>query len=159
MAWTYSGSPLASTKDAVRFELQDTDEKAQLLRDEEIEYAVAREAPAVPPTEGEVLSATARCMEALARKFLAQADTVEGALRVTYSKMSKQYIEAAGTLRHRAEGLHAPYAGGMSRGEKEARANESNATQPIFTRGEFNNPWIPGTSRPGEAPGGAENTR
>ena len=143
----------------MRFELQDTDEEAQLLRDEEIEYAVAKEAPAVPPSEGEVLSATARCMEALARKFLAQADTVEGSLRVTYSKQAQQYENAATALRARAEGKHAPYTGGATLSEKQSRASENDATQPIFKRGEFDNPWAPGGSGAGEVPGGHEGTR
>ena len=158
MAWTYSGNPLASTKDAVRFELQDTDEAAQLLRDEEIAYAVTKEAPGTPPSEGEVLSATARCMEALARKMLAQADTVEGSLRVTYSKQAKQYNESASELRERAEGKHSPYSGGLTLSEKRTRTAETDAVQPLFKRGEFNNPWAP-RGGGGESPGGRENTR
>ena len=40
MTWTYSGNPGSSTRDEVRFLIQDTDTTDQLLSDEELNYLV-----------------------------------------------------------------------------------------------------------------------
>ena len=49
----------------MRYEVGDTDEKMQLIQDEEIYYALSK--------EGTVLKAAARCAEALAAKFAREA--------------------------------------------------------------------------------------
>lgn len=137
MSWSYSGEPSSSVKDAVRFNLQDTDESAPLLEDAEILYAIAKEAPGATPTMGEVLSATALCMEALERRFSMAADVKEGALEIKSSARAKVYREAAAKLRLRAAGMHAPFSGGMSESEKQARAEATNEVPPLFRRLEF----------------------
>lgn len=153
MAFSYS-DPSSSVLDAVRFEIQDTNSKSPLLQNAEIEYAIAQEAPADKPSEGEVLSAAARCMEALARLFSAQADTELGSLKVTYTKQAKGYREAANELRARAAGLHAPWTGGTSESEKREREAEPDRVQHQFARKQFENPYgagtLPGGVRPGE---------
>jgi hypothetical protein len=151
--WSYSGDPSSSVRDAVRFEIQDTNPKAHLLENEEIDYAVTQEAPSETPSQSEVLSAAARCMEALARLFRMQADTEVGSLRVEYAKQAAGYDEQAVKTRLRAQGLHAPWAGGLSRAEKEAWRDDTNLTQPAFRKHLFHNPWA-GASTPGILSGG-----
>jgi hypothetical protein len=141
MSWTYEGDPRKNVRDAVRWEVQDTNEKAQQLQDQEILYAIEQEAGAVPPSQGEVLSAAARCMEAISRKWAAQADTELGSLKVDSTKRSKEYAARAKELRNRAVGLHAPFAGGQSENEKEKRRTESDRVQPRFQRGQFHSPY------------------
>jgi hypothetical protein len=41
MTWSYSGDPGASTRDEIRFLIQDTDTNDQLLSDEEIDYLIS----------------------------------------------------------------------------------------------------------------------
>ena len=41
MSWTYSGNPGSSTRDEVRFLIQDTDTSDQLLSNEEIDYLLS----------------------------------------------------------------------------------------------------------------------
>ena len=41
MTWTYSGNPATSTRDEVRFLIQDTDTNDQQLQNEEIDYLIA----------------------------------------------------------------------------------------------------------------------
>ena len=41
MTFTYSGTPSASQRDAIRFLLNDTDSTDVLLQDEEISYLIA----------------------------------------------------------------------------------------------------------------------
>src|ERR1700744_628209 len=114
MSWSYnSNEPGGTPKDEVRFEIQDTNEKAPLLEDGEISFALS--------IEGEVvLAAAARCCEVLSRRFAAQADTSGGSIKATYSKQAAGYAERAKELRERSQGMHAPFAGGISRSEKES---------------------------------------
>lgn len=154
MAFSYSGSPVNSVLDAVRFEIQDTNSKSPLLQNGEIEYAISKEAPNDPPSEGEVLSAAARCMEVLTRLFSAQADTELGSLKVTYTKQAAGYAKQAEKLRLRAQGMHAPFAGGLSESERQQREADTDRVQPAFARKQFRNPYgagtLPGGVRPGE---------
>ena len=146
MGFTY-GNPATHVFWAVRFELQDTDEKAPLLQDEEVEWAIVREATVSPTaasstaTENEVLRSAARCMEVLARKFRAQADTVFGSLRTDYTKQAKGYDDQAKELRNRAAGGNAPWSGGLSESEREKRESETDAIPPGFTRKQFDIPY------------------
>jgi hypothetical protein len=135
VSWSYSGNPEASSKDAVRFEIQDTEENAQLLLDAEIEYAIVREAGSEPTEQG-LLSAAARCCEVICRKFTRQPDNIEGSLQQTYSKMAKNYREMAEELRLRAQGAGEPFAGGQSWSGKRALRQDTDRVQPVFRRGQ-----------------------
>ena len=135
MSFTYSGDPDASPKDAVRWEIQDTEERGHLLEDEEIMSAIAREAGSEVTEQG-LLSAAARCAEVLARKFLRQIDIVEGSLQQTYSKQAKTYTEMAKELRIRAQGAQAPFAGGQTISGKQSLRSDTDRVQPRFRRGQ-----------------------
>jgi hypothetical protein len=139
--WSYSGDPQSSVRDAVRFEVQDTNPKSHLLENEEIEYAIAEEAPSLTPTTAEVLSAAARCMEALARLFRMQADTEVGSLKTDYVKQAAGYDEQAVKLRVKAQGLQSPWAGGLSESQREQWRSEPNLIQPAFRMELFGNPY------------------
>jgi hypothetical protein len=138
MPFSYSGDPSSSDKDAVRFEIQDTDSSAPLLQDEEINWTLDDEAgDQLPRTPAGVFSAAARCCEALSRRFAMQADTVVGSLTTTYSRMAENYAERAKELRAKATGLGVPYVGGQSWSEKAASRADPDRVQPRFRRGEF----------------------
>jgi hypothetical protein len=134
--WSYSGNPASSNKDAVRFEIQDTESTAPLVQDAEVEYAIAQEGAATPAPR-DLLSAAARLCEIIARKFSAQADTVIGSLEVTYSKQAAGYRAMAKDLRKRAQGSGLPFVGGQSISAKQALREEQDRVQPIFRRGQF----------------------
>jgi hypothetical protein len=142
MTWSYTGDPSVSDVAAVRFEIQDTDVTAQLLQDGEIAWAILQEtgvAAGEPTTiTGALLfSSAARCMEALAERFTAQADTTFGSLQTTYTTMAKQYAVRAATLRAKAQGMQAPWAGGQSIADKQAYGDDADQVQPKFTGSEF----------------------
>lgn len=132
MAWSYSGDPSADDKDAVRFEIPDTDEGAQLVSDEEITYALT--------LESGVIGAAARCCEIVARRFAQQADISTGDVKLTYSGQAKTLAVRAKELREQANGAHAPYSGGMVRSRKEAFAEDEDLEQGNFRCGQFDNP-------------------
>lgn len=137
MSFSYSGDPSSSVLDAIRFEIQDTNAAAPLLDDGEIKYAIREGAPSTPLSQGEVFAAAARCCEALARRFAAQADTQFGSIKTTYSKQAEVYAERAIELRKRAQGSHAPFAGGLSVSEKESRESETDRVASRFKIGQF----------------------
>lgn len=132
MTWTYSGNPADSDRDAVRFEIPDTDASAELVSDEEIAYALSVEAG--------VVGAAARCCEIVARRFAQQADIATGDVKLTYSQQAKTLAVRAKELRALANGSHAPYSGGMVRSRKEAFAEDEDLEQGNFRRGQFDNP-------------------
>lgn len=105
MTWSYSGDPSSSTRDAVRFEIGDTDQNDQLLQDGEIDYAIQQ--------ESNLFGAAARCCEAIARKFAREADRAIGKTRVAASQKSQAYTKMALQLRKKASGYHLPYASGL----------------------------------------------
>lgn len=144
MGWSYT-DPGASDKDAVRFEIQDTDPSAALLQDGEITYALTVEAGTdTPRSQQGIFAAAARCCEALSRRFAMQADTVVGSLQTDYSAMAKNYADRAQELRVKASSAHMPYAGGLSLAEKEAAREDPDRVQPFFGRDQFRTPYRSG---------------
>jgi hypothetical protein len=139
MAWTYSGNPADSAKDEIRFLIQDTDQANPLVSDEEIAYAIAHETT--------TLAAAAFCLEALAAKFAARADTTltsgSDTVRKSYSKMAEGFASLAVTLRARVtltSSTGAPWHGGGSLARKDALAAAPDRVQPTFVRGQFSQP-------------------
>lgn len=88
MAWSYSGDPSDSDKDAVRFLIQDTDTDDQLLSDEEIAYTLT--------TAGSLYQAAHDCAYSIASKFarLATSKSV-GDLSLSYSDRANAYYTVA----------------------------------------------------------------
>lgn len=132
MTWTYSGDPASSDRDAVRFEIPDTDTDNQLVLDEEINYALT--------VESGPLGAAAHCCEVLARKFAAKADTVIGSLQFKYSASAEVFGDRAKELRARSQAAGIPFAGGISQADKDARADDDDRVQSSAQRGQFDNP-------------------
>ena len=106
MAWTYNVTQLA-TNDMmkVRLEIGDTDTTDQLLQDEEITFAISKEAS--------VMAAAARCCELIARKFARQASNKLGPQSVEAQQQYEHYRDEALRLRKECIGYNAPDAGGI----------------------------------------------
>ncbi len=141
MGFTYKGTPGESTLEAVRFEIQDINPAAPLLEDDEITYALTIEGVNSPvnSSQTEVLEAGAHCMEALSRRFAALADRSTGTYKVVSTKRAAVYAERALDLRRRAQELHAPFAGGISRSEKWAQRANPNREGSMFRLRQFQN--------------------
>lgn len=130
MTWTYSGNPAHSDKDAVRFEIGDTNKDDQLLSDEEIEFALS--------AETDTYRAAARCCEFLARKFAREADYRLGPMSVSASQRSEAFRKLSILLRQKAGG-GVPYAGGLSKQERITDANSPDLIQGVFKRNLMSN--------------------
>lgn len=139
MTWTYNLADLAtSQKDQIRLEINDTDETAPLLQDEEISQALA--------VEGSFWGAAARCCEIIARSFLRKVDVRigRGGTSLTYSTAANQYFDMAQKLRAKSSAIAAPWAGGTSKSAKDSLAQDTDAVQPIFTKTMQENPYVGG---------------
>lgn len=97
MAWSYGGDPSKSLKDAVRFEIGDTEADFGILSDEEIAYVLTLEPNA--------LSAAARCCEVITRKLAKDPNMSIGKTKIDNASATAQYLELARDLRKRANML------------------------------------------------------
>ena len=127
MAWTYSGDPSSSARDAIRFLVGDTDTNDQLVTN-----------------------------EAIASKFSRLADQTVGDLKVSLSQKADNARTQADELKALAarEGMvPVPYAGGISVSDKEVDRANSDRVDPFFTSGQFANTSDYGAG-PARAPAG-----
>lgn len=148
MSFSYSYDPSDSDVDAVRFEIQDTNSSAFLLADTEIEWVILDENGTAAGTPTTITGPTlflpaARCCEVIAQRFLQQADTQVGQLKVTSTKRAAEYIQRAKEMRDKAQSFFAPYAGGQSKSEDRELWEDADLTHPKFSLDEFNNPYAP----------------
>ena len=139
---TYSWNPddlATNEKDALRFELQDTDSQNWLLADQEYVYAIS--------VERNYWCAAARCAEVIARSFLRKQDVKLGrGLTIAYAKAAQQYLEMAAQLRRKSLGTIIPFVGGMSKTVKFVYDQDTDLVKPLFTKTMMESPWTGGYS-------------
>lgn len=99
MTWSYGNDPSASDRDWVRFRVQDTDETAELVSDEEIDAELA---------VGTKEAAAVTIAEAIARRFAKKADLVEGDTSIRYSERAKRWASIAKDLEGGLSGVTTP---------------------------------------------------
>jgi hypothetical protein len=142
MTWTYD-SALTDTKDQVRFLVGDTTQSAQLVQDEEIDWALT--------VEGNVFSAAALVATTLASTFAGKVEKAVGDLKLRYGDQYNNYLVLAKQLRGRVSlDAKAMSAGAESLSTKEPDETNTDLVQPFFRRGthdpleplEANSPWF-----------------
>lgn len=129
MAWTYSGDPASSNRDAVRFLVGDTLPADQQMQDAEIEYLIVQ--------HGTAQLAAAAAAEALVARYARKVDVTDGDTSLRFSQRADEYRELAKTLREqRASGAAPlPYVGGVSISEVEAKACDTDRFPDVFSVG------------------------
>ncbi|ODN41069.1 hypothetical protein [Piscirickettsia litoralis] len=134
MSWSYDVSQLqASPLFQIRYLIGDTDEKEQLLQDEEINFTLDQ----YKSTD----QAAAACCENIAGQFSRMPDQDAGGLRQDLSQKSEQYLKLAEKIRSRASsslGVGAFYAGGINKADDVKYRSDPTINQPRFIRGMFN---------------------
>jgi hypothetical protein len=121
MTWEYD-NPSASSKDAVRFLIGDTDDNDHQLEDEEIDYLVTR--------YGDADAAAVAGARALASKYarLAVSEKDVGDLKIVYRDRSQGYYDLAAALLKQSGGSTLrprPVATGITQsGRDDAEAND-----------------------------------
>ena len=92
MAWSYSGNPADSEKDAVRFLIGDTDTDDQLLSDAEINYVIVE-------SGGSIYQAAHDAAYAIAGKFSRMASSKSvGDMSISYADRAQAFFALANEL-------------------------------------------------------------
>ena len=146
MAFTYSGNPLNSDAEHVRFLIGDTDRDNPLYTDEEIQYLVI--------TAGDVLGAAVRAVEGVLAKLSGAIDESVGSVSISFSNQRTGYEKLYDRLMARLaiEGA-VPYCGGISIADKQARLTDANREPTQFSVRMFNTPNTTQSSRRAEVRG------
>lgn len=120
----------------VRTLIADTNPKDQLLWDEQITFAVSQ--------RGNIYAAGADCCRQIAAKYSRDVDVSEGMLHKTYSARQRAFQARAAELDMRARftGKGMPYAGGISRNDKQLRDQDTDRVVPQFMIGLMDD-WLP----------------
>lgn len=138
MTFTYSGDPGNSDRDQVRFLVGDTAELAGVsLSDEEIAYLLV--------SEGSVLRAAVAGAERILDRLARQVNKQVGDLRIDATDRHRQYRETVARLRRQVRTGAPPWAGAISRRDKEARAADGDRVEPAFSRDLHTYPSDPAT--------------
>lgn len=138
MAWDkpgtadYSGNPADSAKDEARYYIQDTGPVEYLLSNEEINFAITE--------TGTAKAAAIQLCESLAVRFARDASTSISAgggmsTSVSTDRRSETFAERAKQLRQslsRIAGMI--FAGGISKAGKQVQTDNTDNTEPFFTR-------------------------
>ncbi len=121
MTWTYDNT-LASDRDQVRFEIQDTDTNDQLFADEEVD--------AVLTAEGSVSASVLRLAKKLMLKFARMVDTSVGRVSESASQRYAAYKEIVAKL-EADDAAHAqPLFGGTEISKNDALDEDVDLVQP-----------------------------
>lgn len=141
-AWTYSGDPSLSDRDAVRNYIGDTDSANPQLFDAEIDYLLTQ-------FGSPLLSAAQACRNLISR-YARRVSKRVGDLSINYSDIVKNYTALAEQLQTQGEQAGANlYAGGTSVSDMESVDANTDRVRPPFQRKQFD---IPNASQNIQAP-------
>ena len=130
MAWTYSGDPGSSDRDKLRFISGDVDITRQLWTNEELDFVLG-DTSSEDEAARQLLQAKIRQLSLTPRVRLGSFTFDATALISSL----KENLEALGVSR----GSMAPWAGGISKADKQARESRQDRVKPRFHRGQFDN--------------------
>lgn len=140
---TYSGDPSISTRDKVRFWINDTGPTTWEFSDQEIDYASTLYTNPV--------RAAAWLCSRLAAKYAAAVDKSVGDLRISYSQRAKMYLEVQAQLLAQADSTNVTiYIGGVSKSDMASVDANSDRVKPPFSIKQFD---IPGSADAAQVPG------
>ena len=113
MSFNYSGDPGASSLDAVRFLIRDTDDGNPLLADEEIAYWSGR----CDPVFGDDLMTAAFCAENIAARYASEVSISADGESIAAEQLQTKYTTLAAALRAQYKTLNGvgglPLVGGV----------------------------------------------
>jgi len=145
MAWSFETTNLGTDTsegrlNAVRSLIQDTDEHAQQLQNEEIALYLAQ-------TSNDIYLAAAMACDALAAKYARFGDTSidNGGISVDYQAVTESYRALSVQMRRSSQkygtiGLGKPSAGGISREAMRDVYEDTDRVDPAFRHRQFRNP-------------------
>lgn len=135
MSFTYSGDPLSSSRDELRFLLGDTNENDPQYTDREIEYFLEG--------ESNIFLAASTAASSLAAKYSRMTSKSVGDLSISYGERQDHYKSLASALALRAATSSAAiapiYAGGLTKSDKLIDEQSTDRAKPAFKRGMHDN--------------------
>ena len=132
MAWSYSGDPSRSTREAIRFSVGDTDTNDQFVRNAGMDYLITQHA-----TVNRTASEVARAISA---KFARLMSRSIGGMQADFAAKYRQYAELADDLITKEETEPvSPFASGWKRDAKEARMEDTNREPLAIRKGSMDN--------------------
>jgi hypothetical protein len=134
MANTYSGNPLSSDKDQVRFLIGDVDAASWKLSDEEIAYLLVE-------WDGGPYLAAAAAAETISNNAAAYYNFSSDGSSSSIGELQERYRAVARSLRlqHNARNARVFYVGGIDRGDVEAHDGDTSVIHPDFGTGMHDN--------------------
>lgn len=143
MAWTYDETNLVTTTAAgrlnvVRLLVGDTDTNDQLIKDEEITFALSQ-------ANDNVYFSASWSARTISAQFARRVTTkLDGALSSNYSDLAKQYKALSDDLREQGQKYSMTSAslraGGISSAAIKANRQLTDRPDPAFHKGQFDNP-------------------
>ena len=143
MAWTYDETNLVTTTAAgrlnvVRLLIGDTDTNDQLIKNEEITFALSQ-------ANDNVYFAASWSARTISAQFARRVTTkLDGALSAEYSDLAKQYKALSADLREQGQKYSMSSgslrAGGISTAAVKAAQALTDRPDPAFSKGQFDNP-------------------
>lgn len=152
MAFTYSGDPSASMKDAVRFQMDDTDPQDYHLEDAEIAAVLGYFGIVATTSPGDlegVLAAVVECMRMKDRRLAADPTVRIGNLTIDNTAAANAYHQRLLQMQRRLAARTGLYSGGISRADKDAARADPDRPNDAFRVGMHD---FPGTQPPNEKP-------
>lgn len=117
MTWTYSGNPITSTTDEIRFLIGDTDDSDPLLQDEEIQYLYNQWFT----NYGTVFYVASIACETIAASYAREASHSADGVSVQLGEIQEKFTKQAETLREQHMSLLVggiPDVGGVTANEQ-----------------------------------------
>lgn len=133
--WSYSGDPSASSRDAVRYYIGDTDSTLQQLTNAEIDFQLTE--------DGSSLAAAVNCCYAIQARYARLVSSADDKVKKELQQKASAYEKLALNLRSRLVRKTATItAGGLSVAEKLTTREDTDLVQPTFTRDMMENPTL-----------------
>lgn len=134
MTFTYNERPEASTRDKVRFLIDDKYEEAYLIENEEIDYLIGVYG------EDNLNGICAAALEVMVTKYAKKQETTTSNVRSNLSSISKKLEERAAYFRNNAITSSHFKIPSISNTRKDALKDDTDTPNAFFNRGMFNNP-------------------
>jgi len=133
MTWTYTNDPAGVNLDALRITIGDVDGDDPQLTDEELNWLLGQNTS--------VTSAALEAAKLLMALYARRVDKAVGDLKVSYSQRQQQYAALVKDLQQRVATRQAlPFAGGISKSQKDVVDKDADRVEPAFKRDQFRHP-------------------
>ncbi|MCK4795503.1 MAG: hypothetical protein KAV87_67860 [Desulfobacteraceae bacterium] len=130
--FTYGSDPANSPTDAVRYYTGDTIRESALLDDKEIAFSLSN--------NPDPKRAAAECLDTLAARFAREGSIKVGDISKDLKDVSEKFRKRAQELRSQSNKSVLPFLGGLTVSGKDALRSDSDAVQPAFEVGDWDNP-------------------